>query len=131
MEGEMEGAHEHIVLKDLSYEVMAAAFEVQNTLGAGFLEKVYENSLLVELNKRGIKSEKQKEISVSYKDVPVGNYFADLLVNGELIVELKSTDGLTRVHEAQVLNYLKATGVKLGLLINFGKPKLEYKRLVL
>ena len=127
----MEGTHEHIVLKDLSYEVMAAAFEVQNTLGAGFLEKVYENSLLVELNKRGIKSEKQKEISVSYKDVLVGNYFADLLVNGELIVELKSTDGLTKVHEAQVLNYLKATGVKLGLLINFGKPKLEYKRLVL
>ena len=126
----MEEHGDHVVLKDLSYEVMAAAFEVQNTLGAGFLEKVYENALAVELSRRGIQVEVQKGIEVTYKDVSVGSYFADMLVNGELIIELKASESITKVNEAQILNYLKATGIKLGLLINFGKSRLEYKRFV-
>jgi len=119
-----------IVLKDLCYEIMAAAFEVQNTLGPGFLEKVYEKGLAIELARRDFKVEVQKEIQVFYKGVPAGTYFADLLVNDEVIVELKATEILSRGHEAQLLNYLKATGKKLGLLINFGNSKVEYKRFV-
>lgn len=126
----MEVRDDHIVLKDLSYEVMAAAFEVQNTLGTGFLEKVYENALAVELSRRGLQVEVQKGIEVIYKDVSVGSYFADMLVDGELIIELKASESITKVNEAQILNYLKATGIKLGLLINFGKTRLEYKRFV-
>ncbi|MBE0596080.1 MAG: GxxExxY protein [Desulfuromonadales bacterium] len=120
-----------VVYRDLSYEVMAAVFEVQNTLGSGFLEKVYENALLVELKGRGILAEAQKEIQVIYKGVQVGSYYADLLVNNEIIVELKSTEAISKTHEAQLLNYLKATGMKLGLLINFGKTRLEHKRFVI
>jgi len=130
MEGKVEGHNEHIILKNVSYEVMAAAFEVQNTLGSGFLEKVYENALAIELSRRGIRSEVQKEIQVIYKGVPVGSYFADLLVDSQLIIELKASESIAKVHEAQILNYLKATGIKLGLLINFGKNRLEYKRFV-
>ena len=126
----MSEQHDPVVLRDLSYAVMAAAFEVQNTLGAGFLEKVYENALAVELSRRGIHVEVQKEIEVTYKDVSVGSYFADMLVDGELIIELKASEAITKVNEAQILNYLKATGIKLGLLINFGENRLEYKRFV-
>ena len=122
--------HDLVVLRELSYEVMAAAFEVQNALGSGFLEKVYENALAVELTKRGIKVEPQREVQVIYKGITVGTYFADLLVNDELIIELKAAEAIAKAHEAQLLNYLKATGKKLGILINFGKQKIEYKRLV-
>ena len=120
----------HIVFGDLSYAIMAAAFEVQNTLGSGFLEKVYENALAEELRRRGIKVESQKEIKVVYKGVPVGLYYADLLVNDEVLIELKSAEFLNKAHEAQTLNYLKATGKRLALLINFGHQKLESKRFV-
>lgn len=120
-----------LVLGDISFEILAAAFEVHNVLGAGFLEKVYEHALIIEMTKRGLVAESQKEINVSYKGSIVGSYFADLLVNGEVLVELKALDALTKVHEAQLLNYLKATGKKLGLLINFGKGRVEHKRLVL
>lgn len=127
----MEQVSSEVVLRDLSYQVMSAAFEVQNTLGAGFLEKVYENALVLELSRRGLRAEPQKEIQVLYKGEPVGLYFADILVEDELLIELKAMESLSKIHEAQVLNYLKATGKKLGLLINFSKTKLEYKRFVL
>jgi GxxExxY protein len=120
-----------IILKDISFQIMAAAFEVHNTLGFGFLENVYEKSLLKELQLRAIPAECQKELKVFYKSACVGSYVADIVVNDEIILELKAVENLNRCHEAQLLNYLKATGYKLGLLINFGKEKVEHKRLVL
>ena len=120
-----------IIYKELSYQIMAAVFEVYNTLGFGFLEKVYERALLKELCLRGILVEAQKEIKVFYKGEEVGAYLADIVVNDEILLELKAVESLNNIHKTQVLNYLKATGFKLGLLINFGKERVEYKRLVL
>ena len=119
-----------ILYKDVSYQIMSSVFEVHNTLGFGFLEKVYENALLKELARRNLQVEAQKEIKVFYKKEDVGVYFADLVVNGEILLELKAVESLNNFHKAQVLNYLKATGLKLGLLINFGKERVEYQRLV-
>ena len=119
-----------VVYKELSYQIMAAVFEVYNTLGFGFLEKVYERALLKELCLRGIPVEAQKEIKVFYKGDEIGTYFADLVVNDEILLELKAVESLNNIHKAQVLNYLKATGFKLGLLINFGRERVEYERLV-
>jgi len=120
-----------VVYKELSYQIMAAVFEVHNTLGFGFLEKVYERALLKELRLRGIQVEAQKEIKVFYKKDEIGTYFADLVVNNEILLELKAVEGLDNIHKAQVLNYLKATGLKLGLLINFGRERVQYERLLL
>jgi len=119
-----------IVLEELSYKVMSAVFEVHNVLGPGFLEKVYERALVKELGLRNIAVETQKEINVSYKNEIVGSYFADILVDGQIIIELKAVSVLLPLHEAQLLNYLKATGIKLGLLVNMGAQRVEYKRMV-
>ena len=119
-----------IVLRELSYQVMAAAFEVHKLLGSGFLEKVYENAFSRELAIRKILAECQKEIKVFYKGHEIGSYITDLVIEGQILVELKAVDKLIPLHEAQLLNYLKATGIKLGLLINFGAERVEYKRLV-
>ena len=119
-----------IIYEDLSFQVMSAVFEVHNVLGSGFLEKVYENALVKEFGIRNIPVETQKEISVLYKGEGVGNYYADILVDGKLIIELKAVEKLTRLHETQLLNYLKATGIKLGYLINMGSKSVAYKRLV-
>jgi GxxExxY protein len=110
--------------------IVGAAFEVHNILGYGFLEKVYENALLVEMAKRGVKAEAQKAHKVKYKDAIVGGYVADLIVDDKVIVELKAEQTYNKQHEAQLLNYLKATGLKVGVLINFGRTKCEFKRLV-
>lgn len=120
-----------VILKELSFQVMAAVFEVHNVLGPGFLENVYEKALLTELQLRGMRAESQKPVQVLYKGKEVGSYFPDIIVNDELIIELKAIDKLSPMHEAQVLNYLKATRIKLGLLINFGKEKVIFKRMVL
>jgi len=119
-----------IIYEELSFQVISAVFEVHNVLGSGFLEKVYENALLREFGIRNIPVEIQKEICVSYKGGDVGIYYADLLVDGKIIIELKAVDKLGRLHEAQLLNYLKATGIKLGYLINMASKSVEYKRLV-
>ena len=119
-----------ILHKDLSYEIMGAVYEVHNILGPGFLEKVYERALLEELKIRGIKAVAQPEISVFFKGKEVGCYIADIMVEDCILLELKSIESLTRFHEAQILNYLKATGLHLGLLINFGKERVESKRFV-
>lgn len=119
-----------VLYKDLSYEIMSAVFEVHNTLGFGFLEKVYENALMKELTSRGLQVQAQKEIRIFYKEQDVGIYFADLVVNGEILIELKAVESLSNLHKAQIMNYLKATGLKLGLLINFGKERVESKRFV-
>ncbi len=98
-----------------------------NTLGHGFLEKVYENAMAIELRKMGFKVNKQKNIKVYYESEEVGDYFADLLIDDLIIVELKAAEGICENHEAQLTNYLKATTIELGLLLNFGK-KPEFKR---
>ena len=100
---------------------------VYNTLGSGFLEKVYENSLYTEIKGRGLAIESQTPIRVSYKGTVVGEYIADLVVEGKVIIELKTIERLADIHELQLKNYLKATNIEVGLLINFGK-KLEIKR---
>ena len=119
-----------IIHKKLAYDIMAAAFEVHNTLGAGFLEKVYENALMIALRKRRMKCQQQAPIKVTYEGEVVGEYFADILVNDTVILELKTVQAITDVHRAQAINYLKATGLRLVIIINFAKPKLEYERIV-
>ena len=118
-------------INELTYQIRGAVFEVNKVLGAGFLEKVYEKALLVEFYKRGLKAEGQVPILVRYKDEVVGEYFADIVVERQVILELKAVEQLQKIHEAQLLNYLKATGFKVGLLINFTHPKAEIKRFVL
>ena len=118
-------------INDITYAINGAVFEVNNILGSGFLEKVYENALLVELKSRGLKVKNQVPIKVSYKGEVVGEYAADLLVEDKVIVELKTVENLDRAHEAQLLNYLKATGLQVGLLINFKHKKADIKRMVL
>lgn len=116
---------------EITYQIIGAAFEVWRVLGYGFLEKVYENALVEELRQRGLGVEQQFPIDVYYKDVLIGQYIADLLVEGKVIVELKAEKTYNPQHEAQLLNYLKATGIKVGLLLNFGEKKCDHKRLVM
>ena len=118
-------------LNDITYAINGAVFEVNDILGLGFLEKVYENALLIELKKRGLRAKNQVPIKVTYKGEVVGDYTADLLVEDEVIVELKTVENLDRSHEAQLLNYLKATGFHVGLLVNFKHKKADIKRMVL
>ncbi|MCA9744311.1 GxxExxY protein [candidate division KSB1 bacterium] len=110
--------------------IIGAAFEVYNTLGYGFLEKVYQKAMQVELVQKGHLAETEHAIQVKYKDAIVGEYFADLLVDKKVVVELKIANEYNPKDEPQLLNELKATGIKVGLLINFGKGKVEFKRLV-
>ena len=117
-------------MDNLAEAVIGAAYEVANHLGGGFLEKVYERALLRELRLRAIPAEARASIRVSYKDECVGEYVADLLVAGRLIVELKCVEQFTNEHLAQCLNYLKATGKHLALLVNFQKTKVEWRRVV-
>jgi GxxExxY protein len=115
---------------ELSQRVIGCAFEVSNTLGSGFFEKVYEKALCVEFEKAGLEYVCQKPVSVKYKDIPVGEYIADIIIEGRLLLELKALSTLCREHEALLMNYLKATGLSVGLLLNFGKPKLGIKRMI-
>lgn len=107
--------------------IIKAYYNVYNKLGYGFLEKVYENALMIELKKFDLKCEKQKPIKVFYDDVNIGEYFADIIVNDCVILELKATECLLEEHEAQLINYLRATDIEVGLLLNFGKET-EFKR---
>ncbi len=104
--------------------------DVHNQLGFGFLEKVYENALMVALGDRDVHAVQQAPIKVRYRNVEVGNYFADILVENKVILELKAKANFASVDEAQLLNYLRATSIRIGLLLNFGPTKLQYKRLV-
>jgi GxxExxY protein len=113
---------------DLSGKVIGAAFEVINELGAGFLETVYEKALWIALQQSGLKVERQCPIQVNFRGSVVGDFYADLLVEDRILVELKAVKALAPEHQAQVINYLKATGISVGLLINFGTPRLEYRR---
>jgi len=118
-------------INDITYATNGAVFEVNRILGSGFLEKVYENALLIELKTRGLKAESQVPVKVFYKEKTVGEYIVDILVEKKVIVELKTVEKFDKVHEAQLLNYLKASGIRIGLLVNFKHPKAEIKRMVL
>ena len=114
----------------LTEQVLSAVFEVSNTLGAGFLEKVYERALLIELGIRGVRATAQTSLAVTYKGRSVGEYFADILVEDLLVVELKCVERLGNEHMAQCLNYLRASGLTRCLLVNFQRPKVEWRRIV-
>src|SRR5258708_7394245 len=114
----------------LTERVLSAVFEVSNTLGAGFLEKVYERALLTELNLRGIQATSQPSFTVTYKGRSVGEYCADILIEDVLLLELKCIERLGNEHTAQCLNYLRASNRTCCLLVNFQKPKVEWKRIV-
>ncbi len=120
-----------LVQRELTYKIRESVYEVYRTLGCGFLEKVYENALLEELKLSGIRVRAQVPIDICYKGKPVGQYFADILVDNSVILELKAQQQLDRIGEAQLLNYMRATGVGVGMLINFAFPKASIKRLVL
>ena len=113
-----------------SSKVIGCAFEVANVLGCGFLEKVYQNALLLEIRRCGLQAEKEKLIQVRYKDQIVGEYFADILVDKTIVIEVKAVKELNEIHQAQLLNYLRATKLPLGLLINFGTPRIQIKRML-
>ena len=114
----------------ISERVINCAFEVSNILGAGFLEKVYENALCVEFEKAGIRYCRQHCYEIRYKNKNVGDYVADIVVEDVLLVEIKALSALTGTHEAQVMNYLRASGLSGGLLLNFGTPKMKLRRIV-
>jgi GxxExxY protein len=118
-------------LDSLSERVLGAVFEVSNTLGAGFLESVYRRALIRELSLRGIRATGEAALTVMYKGQSVGDYSADILVEDVLVVELKCAEHFAKEHIAQCLNYLRATGLTLCLLVNFQKAKVEWKRIVL
>ncbi|MHC4207731.1 MAG: GxxExxY protein [Planctomycetota bacterium] len=121
---------EDFIYKDLTREIIGAAMEVHSTLGCGFLESVYEESLAVEFGLRNIQFERQKPLDVFYKEEHVKQFICDFLVVGVVMVELKAIKEITESQKAQVLNYLRATNLKLGLLLNFGASSLQYKRVI-
>ena len=119
------------LITDITEKIIKAAMNVHNTLGFGFMEKVYENALILELDEIGLNVQKQQPAQVTYKGTVVGDFISDIVVEDKIILELKSIDHLSKIHEVQLVNYLKATDKEVGILLNFGKQKLEFKRKVL
>ncbi len=120
-----------ILYKDLSYEIIGLAMEVHNKLGYAFLEKVYENALMILFRRNGVKAQQQASMSVYFEGEVVGTYFSDILVEDKIILELKALEKITNAHIAEMLNYLRATGLRLAIILNFGKSKLEYETIAL
>ena len=114
--------------EELTRNILAACFEVSNELGAGFLESVYEKARLIALRQKGLDAEAQVPITISFRGQNVGQFYADIQVEKQVIIELKAVTSLMPEHKAQLINYLKAAGIEVGLLVNFGNPKLEYRR---
>lgn len=114
----------------MTERIISCALTVANELGAGYLEKVYENSLALELAAAGLSVRQQEPLEVKYRGAPVGFYFADVFVENSVIIQLKTVRELTDAHKAQCINYLKGTGPRVCLLVNFAKPKIETKRIV-
>lgn len=123
-----DGGDSQLLHASLTHTILEACFEVSNELGAGFLESIYEKALLIALRDKGLAVEVQVPLAVQFRGDVVGQFFADLLVEGVIIIELKAVAALLPEHKAQLINYLKATGLEVGLLVNFGRPKLEYRR---
>ncbi len=117
-----------IMHEEITKVIIGCAFEVINELGAGFLESVYEKALLLALRQKGLSTISQQPVKVMFRGECVGDFYADIFVEKKVIVELKAVKTIAPEHQAQIINYLKATGIEAGLLINFGNPKLEYKR---
>ena len=122
---------ENLVYPDISYKIVGIAMEVHRELGSGFLEKVYENSMMVGFERDNIPAKQQFPIPVFFQGNQVGNYFADILVDNKIILELKTVSAIIDIHIAQVMNYLKATGKQLGIVLNFKNNSLEQQRVVL
>ncbi len=118
-----------IIYRGLSYRIMQAAFEVHNVLGPGFAERLYEEALSYDLERHTIPFERQKAVNVRYKDRIIGTHRLDLVVDGKIILELEAVSELNDVFKQQTLSYLKATGLRLGILINFGTPRVQYVRI--
>ena len=118
-------------VESLTASIIGAAFEVSNTLGHGFLEIIYRKALVYELSMRGLSVGEEVPIDVIYKEAKLGRYYCDLLIEKTIVVELKAIDRLSSPHIGQLLNYLKAVGLHVGLLFNFGRPSLEYRRVLL
>ncbi len=114
--------------EELTRKIIEACFEVSNELGAGFLESVYEKALLVALEQKGLRAKAQVPLDVCFRGITVGTFFADILVESKVIVELKAVKSLLPEHQAQIINYIQATQIEVGLLINFGNPRLEHRR---
>ncbi len=119
-----------ILYKELSYDIIGVAMEVHRVLGAGFLEAVYEAALVLELLARAIPFERQRRLAVYYKGQVIGDYVADLVVDGKIILELKAVSRISDAHRAQAHHYLAATGLRLAIILNFGAQSLEYERIV-
>jgi GxxExxY protein len=119
-----------LIERELTYKIRGAVFEVYRQLGSGYLEKVYERALLIELGDLSITAESQVPIAVNYKGHIVGDFFSDILVENRIILEIKAQQGVKPEHQAQILNYLKATGLNMGLLINFTHPKATIERFI-
>ena len=117
-----------MLYEDLTGKALEACFEVMNELGAGFLESVYEKALLIALQQKGLSAKAQFPLAVKFSGQVVGEFYADILLEDKVIIELKAVRALTPDHHAQLINYLNATGIDVGLLINFGNPKLEFRR---
>jgi len=114
--------------EDITHKVIGCAYQVYNNLGFGFLESVYRKAMVIEIESSGLRAAQESPLQVRYRDQVVGDFFADLLVEDELIVELKSVERLGKIHEAQLVNYLAATGIDIGLLINFSLTGVDVKR---
>ena len=122
-----KGKHQ---FEDLSKKIIGAALEVHRELGPGFLENIYEEALKVDLNEHGLQFESQKEIEIEYLGVVVGTHRLDLVIEGKIVVELKAVNEIADIHLAQLRSYLKAMGLRVGLLLNFAKPTLQIRRVV-
>ena len=127
----MEMNDTNIIYPDLSYQIMGAIFEVHKRLGLGFLESVYQKALIEELSGRGMNVETEKVIDLTYKDKKIGTHRLDLVIEDKVVVELKTAESFSIHHKAQVTSYLKASGYKLGILVNFSKAKVEYRRVLI
>ena len=117
-----------LLYEDITSKILASCFEITNELGSGFLESVYEKALVYSLNQKGLNVKNQYPIRVYFREQEIGEFYADLLVENKVIIELKAVKALAPEHQAQIINYLKATKIKVGLLVNFGKQKFEFKR---
>jgi GxxExxY protein len=117
-----------LIHEQITKSVIGCAFEVINELGTGFLESVYEKALLLALRQKGLSAISQHQIKVMFRGECVGDFYADIFVEEKVVVELKAVKAIATEHQAQIINYLNATGIEVGLLINFGSPKLEFKR---
>ena len=118
-------------LNVVTEKIIGCAFTVGNQLGCGFLEKIYENALVIELRKQGLRVAQQQIMEVRYDDILVGTYVADVVAEGIVLLEIKAVKFFDEIHKAQCLNYLKATGLPICLLINFGRPRVDIKRIIL